>query len=271
MPSPLKPHPPIPIGRVTRPFATVRTTGALILREMTTRFGKTPGGYIWAIVEPFGAILLMALAFSLLVQSPSLGTSFFLFYATGYLIFNLYQTVSMFVSRAITFSKPLLFYPSVTWVDAIMARFFLNTVSGIIVICFILSGAVFFGDAHVIVTIGHCINAIILAAILGLGIGTLTCFLIGVFPLWNIIWGIVTRPLFLASGVMFTYEDLPTGVQNILWYNPVLHITGIMRMGFYPMYNPTYISYPYIILIALITLTLGLLLLRRNYRKILNF
>ncbi|MFT7592933.1 MAG: capsular polysaccharide transport system permease protein, partial [Paracoccaceae bacterium] len=79
---------------------------ALILREMSTRYGRTPGGYIWSILEPLAAILVLSVGFSLVMRTPSLGTSFLLFYATGYLPFNLYQTVSGTVSKSILFSKP---------------------------------------------------------------------------------------------------------------------------------------------------------------------
>lgn len=36
------------------PFATFRTVMAMVLREMTATYGRTPGGYIWAIIEPVG-------------------------------------------------------------------------------------------------------------------------------------------------------------------------------------------------------------------------
>jgi len=254
-----------------RPFATFRTIGALILREMSARYGRTPGGYVWALIEPLGVIVILALGFSLLVRSPSLGTSFLLFYATGFLPFNLYQSVSVFVARSIHFSRPLLFYPSVTWLDAVLARFILNTLTALMVTYVLLTAIIMNTDAHVVISITPILQALALAAILGLGVGTMNCFLIGVVPVWDIIWSIVTRPLFLASGVMFTYEDMPSAVQNVLWFNPVMHVTGLMRMGFYPMYNPNYVSFTFVILVSLIALTLGLLFLRKNYRKILNF
>ena len=254
-----------------RSFATFRTVGALILREMSTRYGRTPGGYVWAILEPLGMILLLSVGFSLLVRSPSLGTSFILFYSTGFLVFNLYQSLSMLIARSIKFSRPLLFYPSVTWLDAIVARFVLNTLTTLMVSYILLTGILLLIDAHAVISIQPILIALSLAAFMGLSIGTLNCYLMGAFPIWEVVWAIATRPLFIASGVMFIYEDLPEAVRDILWYNPLFHLTGLMRMGFYPMYSPDYISLPYILGLSFITLTLGLLLLRKNSRKILNF
>lgn len=63
--------------RVFRP-SPIRNILALILREMSTRYGRTPGGYVWMIVEPMAGIMLLAVGFSLLLRSPSLGISFLL-------------------------------------------------------------------------------------------------------------------------------------------------------------------------------------------------
>ena len=105
-------------------FSLIRNILALMLREMSTRYGRTPGGYIWGVVEPLAAILFLAIGFSLLLRSPSLGTSFLLFYATGYVVFNLYQVISATTSQAIGYSKPLLMFPAVNWFDALVARSF---------------------------------------------------------------------------------------------------------------------------------------------------
>ena len=254
-----------------RSFATLRTIMALILREMSSRYGRTPGGYVWAVLEPIGAILILSFGFALLLRSPSLGNSFILFYATGFLPFNLYQTIANMVARAINFSRPLLFYPSVTWLDAILARFLLNTLTSVMVAYLLLTIIFHTIDTTIVLDIPPIIGAMMLTAFLGLGVGTMNCLLMGLYPTWELIWSIATRPLFLASGVIFIYEDMPQTAQDILWYNPLLHLTGYMRMGFYPSYHPDYLSLPYVFAISLICLTLGLLLLRRHYKTILNF
>lgn len=255
---------------LNRRFATPRAVVALILREMSTRYGRSPGGFIWALLEPLGTILILGVAFSLLIRSPSLGSSFLLFYATGYLPFSLYQNIALYVARAINFSRNLLFYPAVTWVDAVIARFILNAIVGLLVSYIILAGMLAIEDTRGVLDLTSIVVALALAMLVGLGMGVLNCALIGLLDPWELIWSIVTRPLFLASGVLLIYEDLPQTIQAILWYNPLLHVTGYMRMGFYPMYNPNYLSAPFVIGFGLVTLTLGLLLLGRFHRDILN-
>lgn len=248
----------------------MRSIVALILREMSTRYGDKPGGYIWALVEPFGAIVIMAVAFSLMLRSPSLGNSFILFYATGFLPFNIYQGVSLMTARSLQFSKPLLAYPSVTWMDAILARFILNALTGSLITYLLLMAILATTDTAVVLEVGPIVLAMLMAAFLGLGVGILNSFLMGIIPTWDVIWSIVTRPLFIVSGVIFIYEDLPRTVQSFIWFNPLIHITGLMRSGIFPTYAPNYVSYVYVLACILIPMALGLVLLRRYYRDILN-
>ncbi|MFW8595927.1 ABC transporter permease [Cribrihabitans neustonicus] len=256
-------------GRARR-FATLRTIAALVLREMSTRYGRTPGGYLWAVLEPLAAILFLSLGFSLVIRTPSLGTSFLLFYATGYLPFDLYNTISNTTARAISFSKPLLKFPAVTWLDAVLARFFLNGLTGALVAVLLLAGVLLVIDSRTVLDLPPAVLAMALAMGLGLGVGTLNCVLTGLYPLWDVAWSIFTRPLFLASGVFFLYEDLPPVGQDILWYNPVMHITGLMRTGFYPTYSAAFVNVPYVLLTSLVLLALGLVLMGRFHRDILN-
>ncbi|MCB4457223.1 ABC transporter permease [Leisingera sp. McT4-56] len=256
-------------GRARR-FASLRTVAALVLREMSTRYGRTPGGYLWAVLEPLAAILFLSIGFSLVIRSPSLGTSFLLFYATGYLPFDLYNSVSSTTARAVNFSRPLLKFPAVTWLDAVLARFLLNSLTGALVAILLLGGVLAVIDSRTVLDLPAAVLAMALAMALGLGLGTLNCALTGLFPLWEVAWSIITRPLFIASGIFFLYEDLPPLAQDILWYNPVMHITGLMRTGFYPAYAASYASVTYVLAVSLILLALGLVMMGRYHRDILN-
>ncbi len=260
---PLSPAPP-------RRFAALRVIAALVLREMSTRYGRTPGGYIWAILEPLAAIIFLSIGFSLVLRTPSLGTSFLLFYATGYLPFHLYQNLSGLIGAAIRFSRPLLKYPAVNWLDAVLARLLLNGLTNILVTTLLLTGILAAIDSRSALNLPPVIEAMSMAMVLGLGVGVINCAISGLYPLWEMIWSIITRPLFLASGVLYLFEDLPPLARDILWYNPLIHIIGRMRSGFYPTYRADYCEPVYVLVVALTLLAMGLLLLRRHHRAILN-
>lgn len=245
-----------------------RAIGALMLREMSTTYGRSSMGYFWALAEPIGGIAFLTVIFSLALRSPSIGDSFALYYATGMLPMQLFTQTSNKTAASIKFSKALLGYPRVTFVDAIIARITLNSLTHFVISFVLIGGMVIVSPSFVFLNVPQMALAFMMAVSLALGFGMMNCFLFWRLPVWKQLWGILTRPLFLISGVLYNFEDLPQNAQDILWYNPVVHVIGQMRMGVFATYEPTYISYIYVFGLSITFTALGLVLLKRYYNDI---
>lgn len=260
--------------RAARPrkFKTPRTILALIMREMQTTYGRNVGGYVWALVEPIGGITFLVVIFSigLRIKEPSLGNNFALFYTTGMMPLAAFLTCANKVSHALNYSRPLLSYPGVQYSDALVARFLLAALTQMIV------AMILFAAIHVIWSVETILDApavvmgMALMAFCGFGIGVLNCYFFAVFPLWLSVWNILTRPLFIFSTVIFTFEEVPRAFRDELWWNPIVHGVGIVRSGFYATYDANWISVIYPVLLGLVTMTLGLAFLHRYHGDILN-
>lgn len=248
---------------------TARAITALIIREMTTTYGRSPGGYFWAVAQPVALIAVLTLAFSLLLRSPPLGTNFTLFYASGLLPLRMFQTLTINVGGALQFSKPLMGYPRVTFIDAILGRAILAVLTQFVVALIILGGISLWVESGDTVNFAILVEAYLLVIVLGVGIGTLNCFLFTLLPVWRLIWGVATGPLLLISAIFYLYEDVPLFAQEYLWYNPLVHVTGLARMGFYATYSPSYISVPFVLTCALVPAFFGVMMLRKYGRSIL--
>lgn len=251
-------------------MTAARAIAALMIREINSTYGRSPGGYIWAILQPIGMIILLSLGFALLIRAPSLGTSFLVFYATGFLTYDLYNQMQKKIMRCITYSRAMLAYPRVTWVDAILARFLLNTLTLVTVFSIVMIAILSFVNERTVIDLIPILIGISLAASLGLGIGTLNCLISGLFPVWDSVWKIISRPMFIASGVLFIIEDLPPLAQDILWWNPVIHATALVRTGFYPTYEASFVSLEYAFGFAMVTFAAGLLFMRAYHQKVLE-
>ena len=237
---------------------------------MATTYGKSPGGYLWAIAEPVAGTMLFAFIFSLAFRAPPMGTNFAMFYATGLLPFLMYMDLSQKISTSIRFSKALLFYPAVTFVDAIIARLLLNTMTQILVFLIVMSGITLIFDIQSILAPRAILMSFAMAVSLGFSIGILNCYLIYAYPAWERIWAILNRPMFIVSCILFLLETIPEPYRGILWYNPLVHVTGEMRAGFYPSYEADYVSYAYVFGISLICSLFGIILLSRYHREMIN-
>lgn len=259
----LKPH------RPRLWVAAPRAVVALILREMSTTYGRSPGGYLWAVLEPALGIALLTVIFSMGFRAPSLGHNFPIFYATGMLPFMMYMDLQAKLGQALQFSKALLAYPRVSFVDALLARFILNGLTQLLVAYVIFSAILLAMETRTTPDLARIALSFALVAALGFGMGVMNCFLSMRFELWPRIWAIVNRPLFLISGIFFLFEDVPEPWRSILWFNPLVHPVGVMREGFYPYHHADHVSVAYVLGVALLLLVPGLLLLQRHHRALL--
>lgn len=246
----------------------LRVTAALIVREMSTRYGSKPGGYLWAIFDPVAHVAMMTVIFQVIARMPALGLSFPLFFASGYLPFTFYQRMSSFMAGTVRANKTLLSYPVVSPFDAIISRFILQFMTDALVSASILLVIIEFGGGAVPMNIASVVEAAIAAAVLGLGVGTINIVMFARFPLYEQIFGIINRPLFMVSGVFFLPETLANPFRDVILYNPLVHIIIWFRSGIYPEYRAEGLERGYVIEFALLCFVLGLMLLTISTREI---
>ncbi|WP_246139578.1 ABC transporter permease [Phaeobacter marinintestinus] len=263
------PAPPLRPKAKARSFATMRTIMALILREMSTSYGRNPGGYIWAFLEPAAGIAIMATLFSLGFRHPPIGSNFALFFASGMVPFFMWQGLVMKIGASLAFSKQLLGYPAVTYLDALIARFLLNAITLLLVNYIILVFIIIAWDVPVSLRFGRIALGYAELLSFAIGVGLLNSFLTGVLPVWGQIFSIITRPLFLVSGTIFIYEQIPSPYNQYLLWNPITHGIATIRSGFYARYDAAYADPVFVFSVSGVLGIAGLLFLHRFHKYIL--
>ena len=236
-----------------------RVLFALMMREMVTRYGRSPLGYVWAIIEPAGFIAFLSVLFAQIAHAPPVGRSFPLFYATGYVAFHWILDIANVTGRSVHVNRPLLAFPAVTPLDTVLARFLLQALTGLAVAGLIFGAILAIFPDQVRLDPAPLMLAFALAALLGLGIGVLNCWAFAHSKSWELAWGVIARPIFLISCVFFSFASLPAFAREVLWWNPVVHIVGLMRAGFYPIYDPAHVAPGYVLGVGLGLLLAGLL------------
>ena len=265
-------HPDVPptqlrAVRKTLPrFASLRVIMALILREMTTSYGRTPGGYIWAVAEPALGVLFLVVLFSTGFRSPPLGDNFGIYYATGLFPFMMFMSTNVKVSQAVNFSRQLLSYPRVTLIDAVVARLVLNCLTMFLIYYLLYTFILMTMETRTVLVLPLVLSSFTMAVALGLGVGLLNAVLMAYYPIWQAAWSVLSRPLVLISGVIFLHDRIPQPYRGWLEWNPLVHVVGQNRKGFYYSYRAEYVDVIYVYLVALICGAVGLLFLHRYYR-----
>ncbi|SDE42096.1 capsular polysaccharide transport system permease protein [Paracoccus isoporae] len=257
-------------GRVLPRFSTLRTVVALSLRELTTSNGDTAGGYLWSVFSPVIGIMVLALIFSAGFRNPPLGDNFAIFYASGMLPYFMFRSVCARVEHSIRASRNLLNFPRVTLFDVVMSKFLMAVLTqaavSVLVYAFILN--IFETDTTF--HIKQILQSFTTAALLGGGIGLMNCAIKTKFPLWEVLWSFVERPMVLLSGVIILVESLPRPYSEWLLWNPLVHIVGRSREALYVDYVGSYTDLTFPLELALISAFIGMAGIRLFTRELLD-
>lgn len=248
----------------------IRIVSALLIREMSTRFGNKPGGYVWALLDPVAHVLMLTIIFQAIAHLPPLGTSFTLFFATGYIGFNFYQSTTNYLNDALKANKALLSYPNVAPIDTLVARLFLQMGTMGMVAVIVLGVTI--NSLHTPITLDWIalLAAVLAAALLALGVSLCNTVLFLRSPLYEKIYQIAMKPSFMLSGVFFLPDALPHPFREIIAYNPIVHIVALFRKGFYAEYRATTLDLNYLMGWIFVCLIGGLTLFTLSTRTLRN-
>ncbi|PLX36465.1 MAG: hypothetical protein C0606_14365 [Hyphomicrobiales bacterium] len=249
--------------------ASLRVTGrniwAMALRNMQTQFSTQAAGYLWALLEPLGMIAILSLFFQLIGRTAPLGESYVLFFAAGVIPFRAYSNTQMQTNRAIKTSKNLLFFPVIQPLDIYIAPALLQLAT------MMMALLLFFGFFHLFFGEGlphdwfNTFLPMVFMALYGLTIGIIFASISSVFNSWERLSTIITRPLFLLSGIFFLADSLPVEAKKYFYYNPLLHCTEWIRSGYYAGFESKFCD-PNVIYASLGILIFFALLLERLLR-----
>lgn len=240
-----------------------RVIFAIMIRESRTRYGSSNIGYAWAIVDPLATLAVFVGIFSLLGRTSPVPAPISVFFVTAIVPLFFWRGSVGQAANAISASLGLLTYPQVMPADVVIGRLLLEAATTVVVFMLFLVGlnlligvspTWFFGDPPQL-----------LLATLGLFYFTLGCCFLSsslarVLPIWPNIWGYMSRPVWLLSGIFFTLEQLPSGVRGYMAYNPVAHMIEWMRSAMIPTFQSEAYSIFFPMAFATIALIIGLVI-----------
>ncbi|MEP1332283.1 MAG: ABC transporter permease [Lentilitoribacter sp.] len=223
-----------------------RVVVALMLRDMRVTFGTSQLGYFWAVFSPAFGTSMLVVIFSFISRHPPIGTSFGLFFALGIIPFEMYRKINSSLMSVLDQNKGLLAYPLVKEFDVIFARFFLVFLTYLLIMIIFYSGLIVFLGVAPPSRIEQVIAAVGSAALFGLGIGVTNAVLLRLWSSWRQVEGILSRPMFFTSGILFIPTIFPPYIRDLLSWNPLIHVIEWIREGYYPNYHSVLLDKQYL-------------------------
>lgn len=237
-----------------------------VRREFSSRYTGTQLGFLWAIFQPLAMILIYTLVFANIMKPALPGHNapfaYSIYLCSGVLTWALFsellsKSVSVFIHNANLIKKinfPKLTLPIIVLLSALIHYLIVM----IIFLCFLLIIGQFPGP--VIIT---AVPVILVLAGFSLGLGIL-CGTINVFYRdVEQTLGVIVQFWFWLTPVVYVNKSLPSGVAQILTWNPLWPIIRSMQTIFLEHRQPDWKSLGYPALLAALFLILGMYAFRR--------
>ncbi len=239
-----------------------RVISALMLRELTTRYGRENIGFLWVMVEPLLFALLVGLLWRAQKGPTTDGLEIIAFVVSGYIPLVFFRSS---VSRAVnifTANGALMYHRQIKILDFVLVRFAIEFIGHMMAYLFVALSLGAFDlfpmpyDLGFMV-LGWCYYSLFVFSVMII-IGPISEFSETVEKLIPV----TTYLMVPFSGAFFIVSVLHSNAAAVALYSPPVHAMEMMRYGLFgPRINPQFDFY-YPLMICLPCLALGLLLCR---------
>lgn len=243
-----------------------RVIGALLMREIITRYGRNNIGFLWLFVEPLIMTMLIVLMWKFVRASNYSSLNIVAFMITGYPVAMMWRNASNRAIGAIAANQSLLYHRNVRVLDTLLARMILEIFGATVAQVVIMAGLIAIGWIDMPADPFYMLLAWLLMAWFAIGLGLVICAIAFHFDAFGKLWGTLSFILLPLSGALFFVYSLPQQVQHYALMVPMIHGTEMLRNGYFGGLPPTFESPGYLVLCNLVLTFIGLLLVK-NFSK----
>lgn len=210
-----------------------RVIGALLMREMLTRFGRHNIGFLWLFVEPMMFTLGVTALWMLAGMNHGSTLPIAAFALTGYSSVLLWRNMPGRCILAVETNSSLMYHRNVKVIDIYAARLLLE--GGGATISFVLLSLVFWFAG--LIELPENVLQVIIGWILLAWFGASLAIFLGASSeqteVIEKIWHPASYLLFPLSGAAFLVDALPKAAQDFLLYIPMVHGVEFLREGYF--------------------------------------
>lgn len=246
----------------------IRVIHALMIRELTTRFGRENIGFLWIMVEP---LLFAGLVGTIwrITKGPELhGMSVIALVVTGYIPITLFRHG---VSRSVavfSVNSSLLYHRQIKILDFIFVRYLIELLGGMMAYMFIACILIALGEFPFPSDVGLFLSGWFLYTFFSFSLCLIIAPLSEISEIMEKFIPVTTYVMIPFSGLFYMLSWMtPTAREYLLW-SPFVNGMEMMRKGiwgdqvtaYYNIWNPLACS--------MVAIMIGLILCRRVRRDL---
>ncbi len=234
-----------------------RVIGALLMREVLTRYGRHNIGFLWLFAEPMIFTLGITALWSATKATHGSNLPIVAFAVTGYSAILVWRNMAGRTIGALQPNLSLMYHRNVRPIDIYASRLILELLGAsasflVLSLIFISLGMMQFPEDILKVLMGW-VMLIWFGMSLALTLGTLS----ERSELVDKIWHPAAYLLFPLSGSAFMVDWLPPAFQNIVLYFPMVHGVEMVREGYFGSSVHAHYSLSYMAVCCLILTAIG--------------
>ncbi|EFM95761.1 ABC transporter permease [Actinobacillus pleuropneumoniae] len=243
-----------------------RVIGALLMREIITRYGRQNLGFLWLFIEPLSMTLFMVAIWKFMRADQVSSLNIIAFTITGYPLMMMWRNASNRAIGAVTANLSLLYHRNVQVLDTIFSRMLLEiagatTAQILIIVIFIALDLIDIPKDPFYMLISW-----FLMIFFAFGLGLIICSIAQKSEVFGKIWGTVSFIMMPLSGVFIFVHNIPQHLQSIALWFPMIHGTEMFRHGYFGDSVITYESISYLVICDVAMLLFGLIMVK-NFSK----
>lgn len=244
-----------------------RVIGALIMRELHTRYGRDNIGYLWLIGEPLTLAIVIALLHS--GGDKSLGDiNPVAFSVVGYTIFIMFRGIVNRSEGALEANLPLLYHRMVTVVDITVARGLLEAAGTTMAFSILFAFCLVVGFTEAPPQPIFILLGIVFVFWMSLSLSLIITGITYENRLLERFVHPMTYFMIPLSGAFFRVAWIPRPWRDYLLYNPFPQIFEMIRYGAFESCTLEFVDFQYIVACLLVLTFFGLLSVRAVTRRI---
>lgn len=235
-----------------------RVIGALLMREILTRYGRHNIGFLWLFAEPMIFTLGVTALWTLKGGHSFAGITITGFVLTGYSTVLLWRNMPSRCVGAILPNGSLMYHRQVKPIDIFLARILLEAIGATISLVFLTLIFVSMGMVHWPVDPLKAFFAWVLLAWFALALSLFIGALAERSELVDKIWHPLMYLFLPLSGAFFIVDMLPKSFQEVALLLPTVHCCELFREGFFGNQITWHYDLTYLMSFNLILTALGL-------------
>ncbi|MBE2893670.1 ABC transporter permease [Spirabiliibacterium falconis] len=240
-----------------------RVIGALLMREIITRYGRKNLGFLWLFVEPLLLTFAIVLMWKFFRADRYSTLNIIAFVITGYPMAMMWRNASSRAIGAINANIGLLYHRNVRVLDTLIARMLLEIAGASIAQIIIMAVFVLLGWIDLPNDTLYMLFAWSLMAMFALGLGLIISAIAFYFEAFSKIWSTLSFIILPLSGAFFFVNSLPESVQAYVKWIPMVSGTEMLRHGYFGNQVITHEDPYFLILCNLTMLLIGLALVNK--------